>query len=120
MKATQIVRDWEAVITFRTNQLMRHEELEEVRMMAMATTSRSSTWDSRGKRTGVRFWVYDNDGEARKGGEGRLVSTREPAGTGHCTMYAQVDLGSVLHTRATANARPPPAARLRRERATQP
>ena len=116
MPAMELVRVGEAVITFRTSQPVSHEELEGVIMMAMATTEPFQHMvavcgeeyiDSRGKRTGVRFRVYDNDGEARRGGEGRLVSTREPAGTGHRTMYALVEQGLVLHTRAMANVRPP-------------
>ena len=40
MEATKLVGDREVVVSFRTNQLLRHEELDqnEVRIMAMATT----------------------------------------------------------------------------------
>ena len=34
----EISGDREMVVSFMTNQLLRHEELDEVRMMAMATT----------------------------------------------------------------------------------
>ena len=128
MTAMKLVRASEEVIVFRTSQLMSHEELEGVIMMVMATTEpfqhvvavlEEEDIDSCGERTGVRFRVYDNDGVARRGGEGRLVSTRELADTSYCTTHALVEHGSVLHARAIANARPPPAARLRREMAEQ-
>ena len=75
--------------------------------------------DACGERTGVRFRVYDNDGTERQNGEGRLVSTRVLAAARCCTMHALVEHGYVLHERARANTRTPPAVRLRMELAEQ-
>ena len=129
MAEMKLVRDGEAVITFRTSQLMRREELDGVKMMAMATTEPfqhvmavlgEEYIDSRGKRTGVRFRVYDNDGKRGGGVKGgwRLRGNRLARATARCTRAGGAN-GLVLHARAMANVRPPPAARLRIERAAQ-
>ena len=123
-----VVGERQAVIQIRTDQLRGHEELEDVIMMAMATTEPhhhvvavvgEEYLDACGERTGVRFRVFDNDAAARQRGEGRLVSTRVLADTRCCTMYALVEHGSALQVRAEANTRAPPAARQRREMAEQ-
>ena len=80
MAAAGLVKDGEVVVSFMPNQLLGHAELVEVRMIAMATTEPfqhvvAVLGEEGVEGAGIRFRLYDNDGEERKEGGGRLVST---------------------------------------------